>query len=351
MARSSRRFGSFVVVALAAHGLTLVLAGRVSLTTPSDPSEHAPTPLPDPTVSVTELFAVAPLPDEAFAETLGTKEPDETSAGVGVAATKEPPPAPTPEHLAVAAKHPPTTSDGPSAPESTTTTATTTTTSAGTEPSSGAGESGAAPSATGNGGTTSVDELLTLKSPGKPSWVVPPVVPTTYAAPSTAAPVSSNEALAAKVSKDVTTLVAASGAGKDGGQGGLVVNAAHAAARSDLTPDVGIALLVVKTDASGVVNSVSVASCDGDKPGWDAVAKDLGKQLGGTTFKVPPGSPGKRFEVKIQAKYALPSGANPKSPVTAGIEGIGIGGTFDVSDIGQKPKRIVSVAMISDGIL
>lgn len=345
--RRSRRlvFVSFVAVAAVAHAAVLALSVLVH----SAPAiEEAPTEHLD--VPTTELFAVLALEPPPEEPVVTTPSVDDLDDHLAVATTKTATPQqPSPETAtSTITLGPPSVASG--APETSTTSA--------------SGDS-VAPSPQGTTGKPSLDELLTLKSQ-KPSWAMPPVLPTGMAN-GPAAPVNSNEVLAAKVNKDVTGLVAQ----KLSGQGGPIVSAAHAAASNNLAPDVGIALFVVKTDEKGVVSSVSVASCNGYKPGWDAVAKSLGNKLTGTTFKVGPGGKGLRFEVQIQAKMALPSGAPPKgvsgglgtmgnegkdTTATTGTTpppylGVGISGTFDTSDIGQKPQRVVSVIVKSETAL
>ncbi|MEO7093975.1 MAG: hypothetical protein ABI175_12040, partial [Polyangiales bacterium] len=132
---------------------------------------------------------------------------------------------------------------------------------------------------------------------------------------------------------------------------GPVIGAAHAAAHDDpLAPATGIAVFEVKTDAAGVVKSVTVLSTDGDAPAWNVVALAMKKDLAKKKLAVPSGAAGLKVTVRVQAKLALPSGATG-SGVSPYVSGIGGGFGFDLSDIGQKPMRVVSVTEIDESRL
>ena len=149
----------------------------------------------------------------------------------------------------------------------------------------------------------------------------------------------------------MTAAVDAQGKAKDCGAGGPVIGAAHVAAHDDPgAPATGIAVFEVKTDATGSVKSVSVLSNDGDGPGWNVVALAMKKELAGKKLVVPSGANGLKVTVRVQAKFALPSGATGSgiSPYAgAGTAGFG----FDLSDIGQKPMRVVSVVELDESRL
>jgi hypothetical protein len=162
------------------------------------------------------------------------------------------------------------------------------------------------------------------------------------------------EKLAAKVSKDVSALIDAKPS-TGSLYAGPVVSAAHDAATSAIAPDVGVAVFVVRTDAGGAVTSVSLRDVSSDFPGWAAVGKKIEGALLAKKLVVPGGASGVQVTVKVSAKYALPSGANPKKPIDADIGGTpfgpGIAGTFDLADIGSKPLRVVAVVVLDEGRL
>ena len=198
------------------------------------------------------------------------------------------------------------------------------------------------------------DPLAKFEPNGK-SWVTPLGAGAKLGEPPTAIDTKAKEqALAAKVSKDVSALVDAN-ASTGSNFSGPVVSAAHDAATSPMAPDVGIAVFVVRTDAAGSVTSVSVRDVSSDLPGWAAVGKTLQAALAAKKLVVPTGANGVQVTVKLSAKYALPSGANPKKPIDASLGGTpfgpGIGGTFDLADIGSKPMRVVAVVVLDEGRL
>jgi hypothetical protein len=202
-------------------------------------------------------------------------------------------------------------------------------------------------------GTATIDPLAKFDPSGK-KWVAPLGAGAKLDDPKTIETKTKEEKLAAKVSKDVTALV--DGKPSTGSlYAGPVVSAAHDAATSPIAPDVGIAVFVVRTDAAGTVTSVSVRDVNGDFPGWAAVGKKLETALVAKKLVVPSGASGVQVTVKVSAKYALPSGANPKKPIDADVGGTpfgpGIAGTFDLADIGSKPMRVVAVVVLDEGRL
>ena len=207
-----------------------------------------------------------------------------------------------------------------------------------------------------NGATTPIDPLAKFDPKAK-SWVTPIGGGAKLDAPTTVDTVdaeSKEEKLAAKVSKDVSALVDAKPS-TGSLYAGPVVNAAHDAATSPIAPDVGMAVFVVRTDAAGSVTSVSLRDVSSDFPGWAAVGKKLETALVAKKLVVPSGASGVQVTVKVSAKYALPSGADPKKPIDASVGGTpfgpGVGGTFDLADIGSKPMRVVAVVVLDEGRL
>ncbi len=158
------------------------------------------------------------------------------------------------------------------------------------------------------------------------------------------------EALAAKVSRDLAQ-------GSDdrarsaGGRGGPVASAAHEAAASVWAPQTGYAVIAVDLDDKGHVARVSLVDASGDRADWQKVADGIQKGLADKKVDVPAGAGGLRVTVKVEAKLAYPSGAS--HPVTG--PSLGNDGTqatasvaFDLADVGQKPKRMVGVVVLSE---
>ena len=214
--------------------------------------------------------------------------------------------------------------------------------------SSGSAIGSTAPTATSTGSPGSnapTDPLAQFDPAGaRPSWM-PGSIGAGVALPQASA--TPAQVLAAKVDRDVTTLVDAKSAGA--AFAGPLVGVAHATAMDPSAPDVGSALLLVRTDASGTVTSVSVADVSSDMPGWSAVGAKIKLALASKRLVVPPGASGVAVSLRITARYALPSGAGkPIDPFVGGSAGIGGGLKFDLSDIGQKPARVVAVLVLDE---
>jgi hypothetical protein len=153
----------------------------------------------------------------------------------------------------------------------------------------------------------------------------------------------SPEAAAAK--KLDRALAAQIDAASGGVYGGPVANLAREVTPGSDAPNVGRATLDVVFDASGLVSRVDVVAHD-DLVGWSSMARALKKKLEGRTIRVPPGS-GLVVRVNVESALKLPSGATTATP-SVHLEGIGVGGTFDLADVGQKPARVVAVKIVSE---
>ena len=157
---------------------------------------------------------------------------------------------------------------------------------------------------------------------------------------------SDDDKTAARVSSEIVSLVdATSPPGQ--GFGGPVVSAAHDAAIGVLAPDAGLAVLQVLTDASGAVTQVRVVSASGDLPMWNGVASAMARSMKGTSLKLPAAASGAQVTVEVRVRAELPSGSDPNAKVKI----LGVGGSFDFSDIGAKPMRVVAVHELSEARL
>lgn len=120
------------------------------------------------------------------------------------------------------------------------------------------------------------------------------------------------------------------------GPAGAVASAARVTAR-ELAPNEGEARLVTTIDASGRVTSVRVLN--GRGADWTRIAAALKRALEKRALQVGAAPRGVQVITKIAVAYRLPSGASP----SAGFNGVGASGTFDISDIGATARRVVSV--------
>ncbi|MBI5536761.1 MAG: hypothetical protein HY898_28835 [Deltaproteobacteria bacterium] len=128
------------------------------------------------------------------------------------------------------------------------------------------------------------------------------------------------------------------------GPGGPVVSAARTAAQPSTA--MGVATFTVTCNAQGRVVSVRVADASRDMREWTLVADSMASSLRSAVFRVPAGANGLMIAVRIEASKRLPSGARAGPSVAP--KGLGLGGEFDLSDIGQKPQRVVSTAIVSE---
>jgi hypothetical protein len=215
-------------------------------------------------------------------------------------------------------------------------------------PASSADGSARAPA----GASSSLEARLDAFDPNKrPSWM-----PSKIGTGAKLDDAPSAEKLAAKVSKDLAQ-GADDRARSAGGYGGPVVSAAHDAAMGWAAPQTGFAVIAVDLDDKGLVTRVTLVDASGDRPEWQKVADGVAKGLANKKVAVPSGAGGLRVTVKVQAKILLPSGASE------GVSGPSIGNdgeghntatasvSFDLSDVGQKPKRIVAVVVLSEARL
>ncbi len=187
-------------------------------------------------------------------------------------------------------------------------------------------------------GASKIPSLINLDAPGSHAVIWP--------SSSGDVGVSKEVAAAKKLDAQLKGALDAHDTEVGSGFGGPVVSAAHAAAGGVTT--LGWATFDVTTDALGSVTMVRVVDFGGggDNASWQGIAKDLHKNLGKTKLRVPSGAGGVSVRVRVEASMKLPSGAT--NGITPSV-GVGtVGGDFDVADIGQKPKRLVQVRIITE---
>lgn len=133
-------------------------------------------------------------------------------------------------------------------------------------------------------------------------------------------------------------------------QEGPAIVALEDATRASSGPLEGRAVLALTFDSSGVVTGARVESSSSDRATWEDIAKKAAAALGQKHVRVPAGAKGLELRIEVQSKVALPSGAH--SPISGvGLTGdgqgnMGLGGHFDVSDIGSKPQRVVGARTV-----
>ena len=95
------------------------------------------------------------------------------------------------------------------------------------------------------------------------------------------------------------------------GPEGAAVAAVETLVMQGSTAPNGNATLFVRTDADGKVVHVEVREASGDGPEWERIARELVRALGAARTRVPPGSRGVSFQLRVASREQLPSGAAP----------------------------------------
>lgn len=180
--------------------------------------------------------------------------------------------------------------------------------------------------------------LINLDSPGSHAVIF------SSSSSSADVPVSKEVAAAKKLDTQLKSALDAKDTETGTGFGGPVVSAAHSAAGPSTA--LGYATFDVTTNAFGVVTMVRVVDFGGDSKGWQAMAKDIHSTLGSHKLRVPTGAAGVSVRIRVEAAMKYPSGA--LKPITPMVGAGTVGGEFDVADIGQSKKRVVSVRIVAE---
>ena len=136
------------------------------------------------------------------------------------------------------------------------------------------------------------------------------------------------------------------------------------------SPFEGRALFAISVDEVGLVVNVQVAESSGDRHAWEDVGKRVLNAMAQKRVRVPPGAKGVAMKIEISSKVTLPSGA--RHPITVGSpvvdaarnmangqfdkgEGMNgglpiVAGSFDLSDIGAHPMRVVGARVLSENV-
>ncbi len=132
------------------------------------------------------------------------------------------------------------------------------------------------------------------------------------------------------------------------GFGGPAASAVRSAVSNISAPRAGLALIELVFDGTGKVQSARVLSANDDQAGWARVAADARAALAAARIRVPSQSSGLAVTLQVEARMQLPSGASPGDAVNVHPSGLGAAGQFDLSDIGARPTRNVSVRIVGE---
>ncbi len=122
---------------------------------------------------------------------------------------------------------------------------------------------------------------------------------------------------------------------------GTVASIFRAAVLASDTPSTARAAFAVQLGPGGAVKAVKfVSSTHGTQAQWEAIAASVKAALNAQKLALTGDyAKGANISVNVQSKMQMPSGAK----VDAGLE-LSLTQTFDVSDIGARPKRVVSAS-------
>ena len=126
------------------------------------------------------------------------------------------------------------------------------------------------------------------------------------------------------------------------GGGGALVSAAHEALLGAAVPNRSNATFEITTDALGEVRSVRVVDADTGRKEWEQVVPMIKQLLARKRLRVPSGSRGVAARLQVDVAIRLPSGAQAAIGYAPGAV------TFDLSDIGAIPKRVVGVRIVDE---
>jgi hypothetical protein len=133
------------------------------------------------------------------------------------------------------------------------------------------------------------------------------------------------------------------------GSGGRIGSAVRDAHRIIADLREGAATMQVVTDAAGNVVSVRVTDVTSDERGWAEAAEAIRSALRQRPLNVPNGARGVVVTVRVEVAMRLPSGS--RGGVSGLLNGDGIGGSADLSDIGARPQAIAKTRVLSEEAL
>jgi hypothetical protein len=179
---------------------------------------------------------------------------------------------------------------------------------------------------------------------GRPAWALPGVLqegPRPTAAPTAPPPPR-------EVDRDIAGNVLRKMQGeKDKALGldlpaaGTVASAIGAAVRGEDTPNEGKATFEVRLGPNGQVLGVRVVSSSaGPAAAWERAARAAALRLAGRTLTMSSAfAAGATVYVNVSSAMLMPDGSK-----TGGIRPQGAGASFDVSNLGARPSRIVKTS-------
>ena len=124
---------------------------------------------------------------------------------------------------------------------------------------------------------------------------------------------------------------------------------------SNAAPFEGRAVFSVRIDELGLVVGAQVVEASSDWHGWEEVATRTFNALAQKRVHLPRGAKGMVMRVEVTSKVVYPSGA--EHPMTAQLGGPVdpsspslplVSGSFDLSDIGSHPMRVVGSRVLSE---
>ena len=124
---------------------------------------------------------------------------------------------------------------------------------------------------------------------------------------------------------------------------------------SNTSPFEGRAVFSVRIDELGLVVGAQVVEASSDMQGWQDVATRMFNALAEKRIHLPHGAKGMVMRVEVTSKVVYPSGAS--HPITAQLGGPVdpsspslplFSGSFDLSDIGTHPMRVVGSRVLSE---
>lgn len=152
------------------------------------------------------------------------------------------------------------------------------------------------------------------------------------------------------------------------GPEGPVLEALREATSMSASPERGYAIFGVSIDENGFVKDIRLGDRAGG-PGWDEAMTGALKALKGKKLALRGGARGAELKIEIKSDVVLPSGNRPdqriQTPMTrsqisrsesvpGGTPGVVESrtiATFDVTDIGAKPRRVVHAHLVSATML
>jgi hypothetical protein len=134
--------------------------------------------------------------------------------------------------------------------------------------------------------------------------------------------------------------------------------------RLDGTPFEGRAVFAIDVDELGLVVGVNVSESSGDRRAWNDVARKVLNAFAQKRLPVAHGAHHVAMRIEVSSRVTMPSGS--RHPLTVGspaVEGLAhaaqgqfdrpaetpaiVGGSFDLSDIGAHPLRVVAARVLS----